>query len=86
MIVSLDDSGPIRKIPQDRRLRILRAAVAIAGHRGHDAVTMRVVACQAAVSMGTLYRYFPSKDLLLVAVRREGLTACVVDPPRVRTH
>jgi len=48
-----------------RRLRILEAALAMAGD-GYEAVNMRGVAGRAGVAMGTLYRYFPGKEHLLV--------------------
>jgi AcrR family transcriptional regulator len=50
-----------------RRERILDAAVELASDGGYDAVQMREVADRAEVALGTLYRYFPSKDHLLVS-------------------
>jgi AcrR family transcriptional regulator len=52
----------------ERRQRILDAAVALASSGGYDAVQMREVAANADVALGTLYRYFPSKEHLLVSV------------------
>lgn len=51
----------------ERRERILDAAVALASRGGFDAVQMRIVAEDAEVALGTLYRYFPSKIHLLVS-------------------
>ncbi|MBV9515116.1 MAG: TetR family transcriptional regulator [Mycobacteriaceae bacterium] len=48
-----------------RRLRILEVGLAMA-EDGYEAVNMRVVAERAGVAMGTLYRYFPGKEHLLV--------------------
>jgi AcrR family transcriptional regulator len=48
-----------------RRKRIIAAAIDLASRGGYDAVQMRDVAARADVALGTLYRYFPSKDLLL---------------------
>jgi TetR/AcrR family transcriptional regulator, cholesterol catabolism regulator len=57
---------------RDRRARILDASLMLAAKGGYDAVQMRVVAEQAGVALGTLYRYFPSKIHLLVsALARE---------------
>jgi TetR/AcrR family transcriptional regulator, cholesterol catabolism regulator len=57
---------------RDRRARILDASLVLAAKGGYDAVQMRVVAEQAGVALGTLYRYFPSKIHLLVsALARE---------------
>jgi AcrR family transcriptional regulator len=50
-----------------RRERILDAAIELASDGGYDAVQMREVADRADVALGTLYRYFPSKDHLLVS-------------------
>jgi AcrR family transcriptional regulator len=61
----------LRTIPasqQARRERILDAAMELAAEGGWDAVQMREVADRAEVALGTLYRYFPSKVQLLVAV------------------
>ena len=50
-----------------RRQRVIEAAMALATEGGYDAVQMRDVAATADVALGTLYRYFPSKDHLLIA-------------------
>lgn len=53
---------------QARRTRMLEAAEALALDGGWDGVQMREVASRADVALGTLYRYFPSKEHLLVSV------------------
>jgi AcrR family transcriptional regulator len=53
---------------QARRRRILDAATGLAASGGFEAVQMRAVAESARVALGTLYRYFPSKIHLLLAV------------------
>jgi AcrR family transcriptional regulator len=50
-----------------RRRRVIEAALALAAEGGYEAVQMRDVAEQGDVALGTLYRYFPSKDALLIA-------------------
>jgi AcrR family transcriptional regulator len=50
-----------------RRQRVIQAALEAAVRGGYDAVQMRDVAAEAGVALGTLYRYFSSKDQLLVA-------------------
>src|SRR3954462_11498810 len=52
---------------QDRRRRILEAAVALASQGGFEQMQMRAVAERADVALGTVYRYFPSKIHLLVS-------------------
>ncbi|MBA3303475.1 MAG: TetR/AcrR family transcriptional regulator, partial [Acidimicrobiia bacterium] len=50
-----------------RRQRVIRAALDLAASGGYDAVQMRDVASSASVALGTVYRYFSSKDHLLAA-------------------
>jgi len=50
-----------------RRDRILGVAARLAMAGGFDGVQMRQVAGEAEVALGTLYRYFPSKEHLLVS-------------------
>lgn len=50
-----------------RRDRVLRAALKLGADGGYDAVQMRDVATTADVALGTIYRYFSSKDHLLAA-------------------
>ena len=50
-----------------RRDRVIRAALELGAEGGYDAVQMRDVAARAEVALGTIYRYFPSKDALLLA-------------------
>ncbi|WP_236667486.1 MULTISPECIES: TetR family transcriptional regulator [unclassified Nonomuraea] len=56
-----------------RRKRIVQAAAALASRGGVEAMQMRTVAERAGVALGTLYRYFPSKMDLVVAVVGEEL-------------
>jgi AcrR family transcriptional regulator len=58
---------------RDRRKRILDATLALASKGGYDAVQMRAVSERADVALGTLYRYFPSKNHLLVAALTEEM-------------
>lgn len=50
-----------------RRARVVAAAMELAAEGGYDAVQMRDVASRAGVALGTVYRYFNSKDHLLAA-------------------
>ena len=52
---------------QARRQRVIDAAMSLALEGGYEAVQMRDVAARADVAMGTVYRYFTSKDHLLAA-------------------
>lgn len=56
-----------------RRQRVLVAALHLGAEGGYDAVQMRDVAASAEVALGTIYRYFPSKDALLAAAMVEWM-------------
>lgn len=67
-------TGPARSERQAaRRGKIMDATAALAAAGGFEAVQMREVAESAGVALGTLYRYFPSKIHLLVAVLHDQL-------------
>ena len=53
--------------PDDKRARILAAAYEVCEQRGVEAARMEEVASRAGVSKGTLYRYFESREHLLLA-------------------
>jgi AcrR family transcriptional regulator len=52
----------------DRYNRVLSAASAILSAGGAEALQMKDLAQRADVSLATLYRYFPSKDYVLLAL------------------
>jgi AcrR family transcriptional regulator len=72
-----------------RRDRVVRAALALAEAGGYEAVQMRDVATRARVALGTLYRYFSSKDHLLVTCLADWTRAfqrrLAARPPRGAT-
>ncbi len=51
-----------------RRERIVRAALELLQSGEYDTIQMRDVAARAGVALGTLYRYFASKEHLYAAV------------------
>lgn len=53
---------------QARRLRIIKAANAALKEQGYEQIQIRDVAQDAGVALGTLYRYFSSKEHLYAAV------------------
>ncbi len=55
---------------RDRRSRVLASASAMLTAGGEDSLQMKRVAEAARVSLATVYRYFPSKDHLLLAIAR----------------
>ncbi|MEX2626067.1 MAG: TetR/AcrR family transcriptional regulator [Ilumatobacteraceae bacterium] len=60
-----DDLTPVRRA---RRADIVRAALRLLGESEYDDIQIRDVAGAAGVSLGTLYRYFASKEHLFAAV------------------
>ena len=63
-----------------RRGRVIDAAIDLAREGGYDAVQMRDVSARAGVALGTVYRYFSSKDHLLSAALLEWTTRLDVAP------
>ncbi len=61
------EPATLTKSQAARRERVLRAALDLGAAGGYDAVQMRDVATTAGVALGTIYRYFSSKDHLLAA-------------------
>ena len=66
---SSEDTAPtaLTRSQTARRQRVIAAAIELASAGGYDAVQMRDVATTAHVALGTIYRYFASKDHLLAA-------------------
>jgi len=58
---------PLTRAQEARRQRVIDAAMGLGLEGGYEAVQMRDVAARADVAMGTVYRYFTSKDHLLAA-------------------
>lgn len=56
-----------------RKESILDAAVAVFEERGFEAATMEAIAKSAEVNIATIYYYFPSKDLLYLAVLQRAI-------------
>ena len=65
------ETANLTKSQAARRERVLRSALELGSTGGYDAVQMRDVATTAGVALGTIYRYFSSKDHLLAAAMVE---------------
>jgi AcrR family transcriptional regulator len=80
------DHAQLNSSQRERRQRIILETTVLAADGGWDGVQMREVASRSGVALGTLYRYFPSKEYLLVSVmleQVEGLAErLAVRPPR----
>ena len=71
----------MRKTDAKRR-QIMSAGEGLFAAQRYDEITMDAVACAAGVGKGTIYRYFSSKEALLLAIveaAREDLLQAVVE-------
>jgi AcrR family transcriptional regulator len=71
------------------RDRLYAIAIQSIGARGYEATTLRDIAKEAGVSVGLLYRYFPSKQAVVIALYDElsseyGRQAAQMPPGRWR--
>jgi AcrR family transcriptional regulator len=65
------DPDSLPRGQQERRDRIVRAAITLLEHGEYDEIQMRDVARDAGVALGTVYRYFTSKEHLYAAALLE---------------
>src|SRR3954454_22728333 len=65
------DPAVLPRGQQERRERIVRAAITLLEAGEYDAIQMRDVAQEAGVALATLYRYFTSKEHLYAAALLE---------------
>ena len=70
------DSSNLRRAPQlergERRVaQLLETAASVLAEVGYDAATMTEIASRAGASIGTVYQYFPNKESLVLALRRQ---------------
>ena len=63
--------GTSHEVPEKRREQLLAAAIRCFGKTGYYGTTMDAVAVHAGLSKGSLYRFFKSKDELLLAILDE---------------
>ena len=64
---------PLAPRPENRRQRVLEAAASRFLRHGYSAASMRDIAADAGMQVGSIYYHFPSKADLLTAVHQEGL-------------
>jgi AcrR family transcriptional regulator len=80
-----DALRPLRRDAERNRQRILRAARTVFAERGL-AVTMDEIARRAGVGVGTVYRRFPDKDLLIEALFDQRIDELVALAEAARDH
>jgi AcrR family transcriptional regulator len=72
-------SVPAQRLPADqRRAQILREAARLFGMHGFNGTTTRDVAARVGLTEAALYRYYPSKEAMYVAILDERIA--VTDP------
>ena len=64
-----------RTLAEQRSRQLLDAAARLMEREGSEAVSMQALAAEAGVSVGLIYRYFGSKDDILLAVITQVLDA-----------
>src|SRR5215207_1868931 len=85
MSVSVSRSDDVS--PSERRARILDAAERRFVRAGFHRTTMQDVAVEAGMSPGNLYRYFPSKDAIVVGLAERDRAQMACDfVPLARKH
>ena len=66
-----------QKAKAETRRVILETAYSLFEKKGYQKATMRELAAQAGVGLGTIFQHFPEKSTLLVAAFEEDLEAVV---------
>src|SRR3954463_5229734 len=75
MTAADSSDGALARSQAARRRRGIDATLELAAGGGFDAVQMRDVAAEAGVALGTVYRYFESKERLLLEANLEVVAA-----------
>lgn len=60
--------SPQRSVGRERVANLMAAAAEVIRERGYDAATMAEIAERAGAKIGSLYRFFPSKEVLADAL------------------
>ena len=74
-MTSGEPASALSKSQAERRRRVIEAAVELGAEGGYDAVQMRDMSARSDVALGTIYRYYSSKDHVLA----EALVEWVLD-------
>lgn len=78
------DAAEVKQVgrPRQRTQALLDSAAAVFVEAGVDA-PVRKIAARAGVGVGTIYRHFPTRPELVVAVYRHQVEACADAGPRL---
>src|SRR5690242_11075089 len=69
--------APQRERGRARVAALLAAATAVIAEKGYDAATMTEIAARAGASIGSLYQFFPTKELIAEALHAANADALV---------
>ncbi len=64
-MTSVEPGTALLRSQAERRRRVIAAAVELGAGGGYDAVQMRDLSARSDVALGTIYRYYSSKDHVL---------------------
>lgn len=78
--IASENSDPVIREPKRRRgharvAALVAAASEVFAEKGFDGATMTEIAARAGASIGSLYQFFPTKDLIANAVQADGSEA-----------
>ena len=65
------------KILESMREELLKTARKQIAEQGYAGTTIRSVAAECGIAVGTVYNYFPSKDILIATFVSEDWRACI---------
>ena len=65
------------KILESIREQLLKTARRQIARNGYGGTTIRSVAAECGIAVGTVYNYFPSKDMLIATFVSEDWRACI---------
>ncbi len=68
VFIKVKGGDPVPKIIAELRTGLLEKAREALFEQGYEALTMRGIAGACSVAVGTVYNYFPSKDMLVASV------------------
>lgn len=71
VFIKMKGGDPVPKIIAELRADLLEKAREVLFREGYEALTMRGIAGACSVAVGTVYNYFPSKDMLVASVTLE---------------
>lgn len=74
-MTSVQPATALSRSQAERRRRVIAAAIDLGASGGYDAVQMRDMSARSDVALGTIYRYYSSKDHVLA----EALVEWVAD-------